>query len=108
MPGPKPKATNVFGKITVELIRLRSLCETAQQHQVLNQLEAVITKVMPLWSDQPPSLPHKRATPREREQHYRQVQQIEQQKRIDAGLPVVARPSQEVLDAWAKAGWKPE
>jgi len=69
MPGPKPSAQIIFSRIHVELLRLRILCETELQHNVLNNLEAVTLKVMPLWTDQPLVPPSKRSTPRERDQN---------------------------------------
>lgn len=59
MPGPKPSAQIIFNRIYVELLRLRILCETDQQNNVLDQMEQVTLKVMPLWTNEPLSLPIK-------------------------------------------------
>ena len=53
MPGPKPNAQIIFNRIHVELLRLRILCETPLQNNVLDNLEKVVLKVMPLWTDKP-------------------------------------------------------
>ena len=75
MPGPKPNAQIIFSRVSVELTRLRSLCETEQQHKVLSQYQSVLTQIMPLWTDKPLSLPTKRLTQSEIDKQYLDAEQ---------------------------------
>lgn len=97
MSGPKAKPSTIFDRIQAELIRLQSLCDTPQQHDIHRQLVAVVNKVRPLWTDQPFSLPTRRTSPREREQAYNDAQ-----VRAMNGQPL-PKPSREQYLRWHEA-----
>jgi hypothetical protein len=87
MPGPKPSAQIIFSRISVELTRLRSLCETEQQHKVLSQYQSVLTQIMPLWTDKYLSLPTKRLSRSELDQQY-----LDAEKTAIANASPINRP----------------